>query len=133
MTHSPSKKDRKFSEADKKDRKKSNADAPKKEEVKTEEVKPVAKTVEAVTEEADAEEQDKRKKNPLDMLPKSSFSLDDFKKLFLNTNKVEALKTFWTIYDDQGFSIWFMHYDKTKSMGESLLKASNFKSMYLQV
>jgi hypothetical protein len=51
----------------------------------------------------------------------------------MNANKAEALEQFWKDYDPKGFSLWFMHYDKTKSMGESLLKASNFKSMYLQV
>jgi len=51
----------------------------------------------------------------------------------LNVSKTQALEQFWKDYDPKGFSLWFMHYDKTKSMGESLLKASNFKSMYLQV
>ncbi len=43
------------------------------------------------------------------------------------------MKGFWEKFDSKGYSIWFMHYDKTKSQGESMLRASNFHSMFLQV
>ena len=51
----------------------------------------------------------------------------------MNISPKSALQILYNTFDNTGYSIWFLHYDKTKSQGESMLKASNFKSMFLQV
>jgi len=71
----------------------------KKEEPKKEEHKPHVEKAPKKEGEEGVEDDDKPKKkssNPLDLLPPSTFILDDFKKEFLNTeNKQAVLDEFW--------------------------------------
>lgn len=119
---------------DKKDEKKKdkgNKPDTKPEQKKKEEKPKVEAKPEPVAED---EDKPKKAKNELDTLPPTNFILDSFKKDFLNTKeKASILDKFFKEFDSQGWSLWFLHYDKTKSQGESLFKASNFKSIFLQV
>lgn len=104
----------------------------KKEELKKKD-EPKKKEEPKVEEKTDEPEPERKSKNPLDNLTPSTFNIDDFKREFLNSkNKNEALEHFWKIHDNNGFSLWFLHYDRTKGQGESMMKASNFKSIFLQ-
>jgi elongation factor 1-gamma len=103
---------------------------PKEEPKKKEESKPKAEKKE--TGEGDEEEGSKKKKNALDLLPPSSFNFDDFKKAFLNTDKVVALNDFWKNIDTNGYSFWFTQYQKLPSEGKVLFKTNNFAGIYLQ-
>jgi len=101
-----------------------------KKEVKKEEPKP-----KKVKEEGDDSDDDRPKKgkNPLDALPPTTFVFDDFKKAFLNTKEKKAvLDDFWTKIDLNGFSFWFMQYQKLPSEGKELFKANNSSGMFLQ-
>jgi len=85
--------------------------------------------------EEDGEEEKPKKKqaNPLDLLPPSTFVMDDFKKEFLNTqDKATVLKDFWTKIDLNGYSFWFMQYQKLPSEGKILFKSNNSSSFFLQ-
>jgi elongation factor 1-gamma len=96
-------------------------------QLKVEEKKPAA----AVEESEDTFSS--KKKNPLDELPPSNLSLDNFKKDFLNTKeKAERLQKFWTEYDPNGYSIWFLHYNKSSDQGKIRFKTLNLKSNFLQ-
>lgn len=54
---------------------------------------------------------EKKKANPLDLLPKSPFNFDDFKRDFSNSpDKSLALKTLWEKFDEVGYSLWFVSY-----------------------
>ena len=45
-------------------------------------------------------------KNPLDLLPETSFGLYDFKTLIVNaTDKKEAIKFLWDNFDAKGYDI----------------------------
>ena len=102
---------------------------PKPQPVKAEPKKEAAKKE---TKEEDDEPKTK-KKHPLDDLPPSTFVLDNFKKDFLNTpDKKGALERFWQAYDANGYSIWWMIYQKLPSEGKVLFKTCNFYSMFLQ-
>ena len=93
----------------------------KKEEKKKEEKKEVA------------EEPKKKKVNPLDELPASTFELEQFKRDFLNNkDKKDAMEKFWKAYDPKGYSIWWMEYQKLPSEGKVLFRTSNSKSFFLQ-
>jgi elongation factor 1-gamma len=99
---------------------------PKKAEPKKEEKKPA---------QADDDEEKPKKKtaNPLDLLPPSTMVLDEFKKEFLNTpDKVGVLANFWNKYDPNGYSFWFMQYQKLASEGKILFKTCNSSSFFLQ-
>lgn len=103
----------------------------KKEEPKKED-KPAAKKEKT----ADAEDEDKPKKkaaNPLELLPPSSFVLDDFKREFLNCpDKAASLANFWTKWDPTGYSFWFMQYQKLPSEGKVLFMTNNLCGIFLQ-
>jgi len=106
-------------------------------EKKKEEVKVVKKeeNKEVKKEEGDDEEAKPKtkKQNPLDMLPPSSFVLDDFKREFLNSKEQPAvLKEFWNKIDLEGYSFWFMQYQKLPSEGKVLFKSNNSSSFFLQ-
>jgi len=79
------------------------------------------------------EKEDKRKKNELDLLPPSKLELDCFKKEFMNSkDKLQVLKGFWDKYDPEGYSLWYIHYQKCGDQGKFLFKTSNLKALFLQ-
>lgn len=73
-------------------------------------------------------------KNALDLLPPTNLDLDSFKKEFLNTTeKQQSLKKLWGNYDNAGWSIWFLYYNKSSDQGRITFKTCNLKSNFLQV
>jgi elongation factor 1-gamma len=107
------------------------------EQPKPQQQKPAEKKAETKKEETKGGEEDEapksKKKHPLDDLPPSTFILDDFKRDFLNTpDKKGALERFWANYDANGYSLWFVHYQKLASEGKILFKTCNYYSMFLQ-
>lgn len=55
----------------------------------------------------------KKKSNPLDLLPKSPFDPESFKREICNTDdKLAVLKKLWATFDTEGWSLWKVHYDK---------------------
>lgn len=102
-----------------------------KKEVKKEEPKPKKEAVEG--EESDEDKPRKKGNNPMDSLAPTTFVFDDFKKAFLNTKEKRAvLDDFWTKIDLNGFSFWFMQYQKLASEGKELFKSKNSAGMFLQ-
>jgi elongation factor 1-gamma len=103
---------------------------------KKEEPKKEAKKEEKKTEKTGGDDEDeapKKKKNPLDSLPPTTFVFDDFKKEFLNSKDRKAvLDEFWKKIDLNGFSFWFMHYQKLPSEGKVLFRTNNSLSIFLQ-
>ena len=101
------------------------------EEKKKEEKKEEKK--EAKKEEKPVEEPKKKKVNPLDELPPSTLELESFKREFLNNkDKEDAMNKFWEKYDPNGYSLWWMEYQKLPSEGKILFRTSNSKSFFLQ-
>jgi elongation factor 1-gamma len=112
--------------------KKKEAKKEEKKEAKKEEKKEVKKEKKE-GEEEEEEKPKKKKQNPLDILPPSSFVLDDFKREFLNSkDKPGVLKEFWNKIDLNGYSFWFMQYQKLASEGKILFKSNNSSSFFLQ-
>ncbi len=109
-------------------------EAPKKDEkkeVKKEEKKEDKK--EKKEGEEEEEKPKKKKQNPLDVLPPTTFVLDDFKREFLNSKeKPTVLQEFWNKIDLNGYSFWFMQYQKLPSEGKVLFKTNNSSSFFLQ-
>ncbi|CDH60277.1 elongation factor 1 gamma domain-containingprotein [Lichtheimia corymbifera JMRC:FSU:9682] len=49
-------------------------------------------------------------KSALDLLPKSSFVLDEWKRMYSNNDTDVAMKWFWENFDKEGWSIWRVDY-----------------------
>jgi len=92
---------------EKKKEEKPKAEQKPKEEKKKEE-KPAAAA--ADEEDDDPLQQEEKVKIPLDLLPKSTFDLDAFKRAYSNEETPKALEHFWKNFDAQGYSIWKMDY-----------------------
>ncbi|KAK4793441.1 hypothetical protein SAY86_023876 [Trapa natans] len=89
------------------------ATKPKKEEPKKEPKKVPEKPKPEPAEEEEEEAPKPKQKNPLDLLPRSTMVLDDWKKLYSNTKtnfREVAIKGFWNMYDPEGYSLWFCDY-----------------------
>jgi len=54
-----------------------------------------------------------KKKNPLDLLPKSKFVLDDWKRTYSNstTDYFKSMDWFWQNFDEEGWSIWLQEFN----------------------
>jgi len=100
------------------------------------EEKPKAEKPKEKTHEGGDEEEEKPKKkaaNPLDLLPPTTFDLDAFKRDFLNTDdKKGAMERFWSNFDPNGFSFWWMQYQKLPSEGQIFFKTNNSSNFFLQ-
>lgn len=58
-----------------------------------------------------AEEEKPKGKNPLDLLPKSSLVLDEWKRCYSNNEtRPTALDWFWKNFDSEGYTIWKVQY-----------------------
>jgi elongation factor 1-gamma len=107
-------------------------DKPKEEPKKKEEPKPKAEK-EAGADGDDDETPKKKKINPLDTLPPSTFVLDDWKREFLNApDRKAVMDEFWGKYDPTGYSLWWMQYQKLPSEGKILFKTNNSSNIFLQ-
>jgi elongation factor 1-gamma len=87
--------------------------------------------------EDDGEDEDKpvtKAKNPLDLLPPSTFDLYNFKTLYVNhpDKRGEGIEELKKQYDPNGFSIWFLHYEMYKGEGKELYKTENMANGFLQ-
>ena len=76
---------------------------------------------------------EKKKVNPLDLLPPSKLELEVFKRAFLNNkDKEDAMNKFWEIYDPEGYSLWWVEYQNLPTECKILFRTSNSKGMFLQ-
>ena len=79
-------------------------------------------------------EEPKKEVNPLDALPPSKFDLNAFKDFFLNIadKEGEGMTKFWQDYDAEGYSIWYLQYEKYEGEGEKLYMTNNLCNGFLQ-
>ena len=79
-------------------------------------------------------EEKKKEGDPLDELAPSTFVLNDFKDFFLNCgDKAGAgMKHFFEKYDNAGYCIYFVHYDKVEGEGDKLFLMQNMMNGFLQ-
>eukprot|EP00828_Plagiopyla_frontata_P014490 TRINITY_DN18_c0_g1_i2.p1 TRINITY_DN18_c0_g1~~TRINITY_DN18_c0_g1_i2.p1 ORF type:complete len:355 (-),score=72.93 TRINITY_DN18_c0_g1_i2:75-1139(-) len=76
---------------------------------------------------------EKKQKNPLDLLPPTAFDMDEFKRLYVNAeNKEDAFNQFLEKFDEQGYSLWHLAYQKYKGEGEVLFHTNNLMNGFLQ-
>eukprot|EP00914_Ancora_sagittata_P012039 GHVO01023284.1.p1 GENE.GHVO01023284.1~~GHVO01023284.1.p1 ORF type:complete len:365 (-),score=64.85 GHVO01023284.1:141-1181(-) len=78
-------------------------------------------------------EKPKKKTNPMDDLPPTTLVLDEWKRCYSNTKDLnEAMKWFWDHYDAEGYSLWFMEYDKVEGECTVSFITSNQVGGFLQ-
>jgi elongation factor 1-gamma len=102
--------------------------APKKEEEKKAPAKPKPKD-----DDEEDEAAEKKQANPLDLLPPTTFELDEWKKLITNTkDRRSVMPNFWEKLDRAGWSCWFIHYEKYAGEGEQMVPFENLLDGFVQ-
>jgi len=73
-----------------------------------------------------AEEKPKeKKKNPMDLLPKSSFNLEDWKRFYSNNDtKPAAVDYFWKNYDPEGYSMYRVDYKYNDELTQTFMSCN---------
>jgi len=73
-------------------------------------------------------------KNPLDALPPSPWNFFDFKTLYVNheDKRGAAMEELRKQFDPQGYSFWYVHYDKFGTEGQVFYKFQNLLQGFLQ-
>lgn len=73
-------------------------------------------------------------KNPLECLPPSPWNFFDFKTLFVNhpDKKVGGMAALKEQFDPEGYSFWYVHYDKFGEEGKVFYKFENLLQGFLQ-
>jgi len=93
---------------------------------------PAAAAHEPEDDEDDEPKELPKPKNPLDLLPPSSFNLDEFKRLYSNAkNTRDIFPEFWSKYDAEGWC-WFLSEYKFNSELNKLYMVNNLVGGYLQ-
>ncbi|KAJ3112269.1 Elongation factor 1-gamma [Phlyctochytrium bullatum] len=102
--------------------KKEKKEAPKKEAPK--EAPKKAKKEEEEEEDYEKEEKPKAK-NPLDLLPKSAFILDEWKRFYSNNDtRPTAINWFWEHYDPEGYGIWRVDYKYNSELTKTFMSSN---------
>jgi len=125
----------KLSEKPKEEKKEKKPQEPKKpqetqkpkEEKPKEEKKPKKKD----DDEEEDEFKEEKPRSLLDLLPKSSLDLEEWKRFYSNNNSKEAMEWFWPHFDSEGWSLWFCEYKYSDEL-ESLLKTCNLIGGWFQ-
>lgn len=76
----------------------------------------------------------KKAGNPLDDLSPSPFVLDAWKRQYSNEKKIRevSMPWFWSNYDKEGYSLWYMRYDRTEGENTIDYTTANMLNGFLQ-
>lgn len=79
------------------------------------------------------EEEKKKEGNPLDALPPTSFDVFNFKTYFVNEKNDDArMAEFMSKIDREGWSFWFLHYEKVGKEGQVQYMFENLLEGFIQ-
>ena len=95
--------------------------APKKEQSKKAEPKPKAAAAE------EEEEEDKpapKPKHPLELLPRSAFVLDEWKRQYSNNDTPDAMKWFWENANFEEYSLWRIDYKYNEELTQVFMSSN---------
>jgi elongation factor 1-gamma len=66
-----------------------------------------------------------KEKNPLDLLPKSPFVLDEWKRFYSNNDtRPTAVDWFWKNFDSEGYSIWKCDYKYSNELTQIFMSSN---------
>jgi len=114
------------------------AEKPKKENQPPKQEKPAEKKSSKKKKDEDEDEEEEEYKeelpkgpNPLDLLPRTTFDLDEWKRVYSNSDVKVSIPWFWEKFDQEGWSLWFSDYKYNKELTQ-LFKTSNLIGGFLQ-
>ncbi|XP_063229342.1 elongation factor 1-gamma [Bacillus rossius redtenbacheri] len=71
-----------------------------------------------------------KSKDPLDLLPKGSFVMDDFKRCYSNEDESKSIPYFWEKFDPENYSIWLGEYKYNDELQKVFMSCNLISGMY---
>ncbi|XP_020896757.1 elongation factor 1-gamma [Exaiptasia diaphana] len=107
----------------------------KKKETKPKEQKPKPAKKEEPKDETPKEEEKPKPKagDPFAELPPTDFSMDAWKKVYMNEETDVSIPYFWKNYDPEGYSIWFAEYMYNKDLGLTFMTHNLIRGMFQRI
>ncbi|VVC34386.1 Thioredoxin-like fold,Glutathione S-transferase, N-terminal,Glutathione S-transferase, C- [Cinara cedri] len=68
--------------------------------------------------------------NPFDALPKGTFNMDEFKKVYSNEEESKSIAYFWEHFDKENYSIWFGEYKYNNELQKVFMSCNLISGMY---
>mmetsp|Transcript_5418 Transcript_5418/g.5380 ORF Transcript_5418/g.5380 Transcript_5418/m.5380 type:complete len:413 (+) Transcript_5418:33-1271(+) len=91
-----------------------------------------AKKPKKKAEDEEEEEKEEKKIHPFELLPPTSFVLDEWKKIYANcADKRSIIHHFWEKVDKEGWSVWYIKYQKLEGECQVLYLTENLLDGFL--
>lgn len=72
-----------------------------------------------------------KKKDPFESMPKGTFNMDEFKRVYSNEDTVtKALPYFWEHFDKENYSIWYCEYKFPEELTQVFMSCNLIAGMY---
>jgi elongation factor 1-gamma len=71
-----------------------------------------------------------KSKDPLDALPKGTFNMDDFKRVYSNEDESKSIPYFWEKFDPENYSIWYGEYKYSDELTKVFMSCNLISGMY---
>jgi len=71
-----------------------------------------------------------KSKDPLDALPKGTFVMDDFKRVYSNEDESKSIPYFWDKFDSENYSIWFGEYKYSDELTKVFMSCNLISGMF---
>ncbi|XP_034951158.1 elongation factor 1-gamma [Chelonus insularis] len=68
--------------------------------------------------------------NPFDAMPKGTFDMDDFKRVYSNEDESVSVPYFWQKFDPEHYSIWLGEYKYNQELAKVFMSCNLISGMY---
>jgi len=113
---------------------KASGDGKKKKEDKKQEKKEKPKKEQEPEEELDAADaalaEEPKSKDPFDSMPKGTFVIDDFKRVYSNEDESKSIPYFWEKFDPENYSIWYGEYKYPQELTKVFMSCNLITGMF---
>lgn len=71
-----------------------------------------------------------KSKDPFDAMPKGTFNMDDFKRVYSNEEEAKSIPYFWEKFDPENYSIWYGEYKYPEELSKVFMSCNLITGMF---
>lgn len=71
-----------------------------------------------------------KSKDPFDSMPKGTFNVDDFKRVYSNEDESKSIPYFWEKFDPENYSIWYGEYKYPEELTKVFMSCNLITGMF---
>ncbi|ERL90197.1 elongation factor 1-gamma [Dendroctonus ponderosae] len=71
-----------------------------------------------------------KSKDPFDSMPKGTFNMDEFKRVYSNEDESKSIPFFWSKFDPENYSIWFGEYKYADELSKVFMSCNLITGMF---